>query len=112
MSQLRQASSQRADKPDPFQKLTWADFVQLVLELTIKAYRAMYHDRVVQLNWEENTFTSRLKEYLQWIAFDYNVRVNFRHKIHTPEMDKGEQPTIQAKGNRFVNVWNLGNRLP
>jgi hypothetical protein len=97
LSQLIQAALPSGSKPAPFPKLSWPDFVQLVLVLTIDAYRAMYQDRVAQLNWEENTFTSRLKDYLQWIAFDFNVRVNFRHKIHTPEMDKGEQPTKQAK---------------
>ncbi len=97
MSQLKQLSSPSDGKPEEFVKLSWPNFVQLVLELTVKGYQAMYQDRVAQRDWEENTFTSRLKDYIARIAFDYGVQVNFRHKIHTPEMDEGKQPTIEAK---------------
>lgn len=96
MNPLRQASFPSAGKPDKF-KLTWSEFVQHVLLLTIKAYQTMYQARIAQRDWEENTFTIRLGEdYLRPIAFD-TMRVIVRDKVHTPQMKKGEQPTIEAK---------------
>ncbi len=100
MSQLRDASSPSTGQPDPFPKLTWADFVRLVLELTVTAYRAMYKAKVARRDWEENVFTLRLGyDYLRPIAFDLEspIYVMVRTKKHTEQMKEGEQPTIQAK---------------
>jgi len=99
LSQLGQESLPSAGK-SKFDKLAWSDFVQHVLLLTIKAYRAMCQDRIAQSDWEENTFTIRLGEdYLLPIAFDneYSIRVNIRHKVHTQQMKEGKQATIEAK---------------
>ena len=99
MSQLKQASFPSAGK-SKFDKLTWSEFVQHVLVLTIKAYRAMSRARVAQSDWEENTFTICLGEdYLHPIAFDneYSIRVDIRSKVHTKRMKEGKQATIEAK---------------
>jgi len=99
LSQLKQAPLPSAGKPK-CDKLTWLDFVQHVLLLTIKAYQAMYQDKIAQSDWEENTFTIRLGEdYLRPIAFDneYSIRVDIRSKVHTQQMKAGKQATIEAK---------------
>jgi hypothetical protein len=100
LSQLRQAASPSTGKPEPIYELSWVDFVQLVLELTVKAYRAMYQDRIARRDWEENVFSLRLAvDYLRRIAFDSesSVRVHWRGKNPTERMKKGEQATIEAK---------------
>lgn len=99
MSQLGQASP-TAGQPERFSKLTWPEFVQHVLELTVKAYQAMLRARIAQPDWEENTFTIRLAdEYLRPIAFEdeYSIRVEIRSKVHTRQMREGTQATIEAK---------------
>ncbi|MBC8229446.1 hypothetical protein H8E77_07865 [bacterium] len=99
MSQLGQESFPSAGNTKRF-KITWSEFVQHVLVLTIKAYQAMYQDQIAQSNWEENTFTIRLGEdYLRPIAFnnEYSVRVEIRTKVHTQQMREGKQATIEAK---------------
>jgi len=99
LSQLRQVSSSIGE-PAKSSKLTWSDTVQIVVQLTIKAYQAMYEDFIAQRDWEENVFTIRLGEdYLRPIAFDheYPVFVSIRQKIHTDDMKSGEQATIEAK---------------
>lgn len=81
-------------------KLTWQEFVQHVLVLTVKAYRAMCKDCIAKSDWEENTFTIRLGEdYLRPIGFDddYSIRVDIRSKVHTQQMKNGTQKTIEAK---------------
>jgi len=99
LSQLRRAgvpSDERPKKP----RFTWAEFVQIVLELTVQAYQAMHQDHIAKRNWEENTFTLRLGEdYLRLIAFDNElpVFVHVRTKRHTQEMKTGKQATIEAK---------------
>lgn len=98
MSQLRRAGSPSIGKPSIH--LGWSDFVQIVLQLTVQAYQAMYRDKIVQKHWEENVFTERLGEdYLRPIAFDNesSLRIEIRSKVHTDEMRQGIQGTIQAK---------------
>jgi hypothetical protein len=107
LSQLRRAASPSSGKPE---KLSWAEFVQHVLGLTIKAYQAMRRDRVAEHHWEENVFTERLgHDYIRTIAFDEEspVRVTIRAKIHTEQMRKGKQPTIEAKeiDLQMSDVW-------
>jgi hypothetical protein len=100
LSQLRGAQPPSTGEPKKFIKLTWADFVQLVLELTIQAYQAMRQDCVVRRDWEENTFTLLLYEdYLRPLAFDNEdpVFVECRTKVHTQAMKTGKQATIEAK---------------
>jgi hypothetical protein len=99
LSQLGQTSP-TAGQPERFSKLTWLEFVQHVLELTVRAYQAMLRARIAQPDWEENTFTIRLaNEYLRPIAFDdeYSIRVEVRSKVHTKQMGEGRQATIEAK---------------
>ncbi len=98
MSQLHRAGPPSAGKP-PI-SITWPDFVQLVLELTIRAYRVMCLDRIAKQDWEENTFTINLGEvYLRPIAFNRElpIFVHVRPKTHTEKMKAGKQKTIEAK---------------
>ena len=100
MSQLRQTSFPTSDVPEPFPKLSWSDFVQNVLELTVKAYQAMYQARLAQSNWEENVFSLSLgDDYLRPIAFDneFPIYVIVRTRKHTEQMKQGKQATIEAK---------------
>ena len=98
MSRLRRTSFPSSGAPESFPKLSWDDFVQLVLELTVKAYEAMYQARIARSDWEENVFSLCLGEdYLQPLAFDHAIFVILRPKIHTEQMKQGKQATIEAK---------------
>ena len=97
MSQLRQTTFPSSGKPAPSSKLSWQDFVQLVLDLTVMAYWAMSQDRVASVEWEENVFTLRLGEdYIRPLAFDNEIpiRAVVRPKAHTDQMRSGMQATI------------------
>ncbi len=95
MSQLRQAGLPSFGKP-PI-SITWSDFVQIVLNLTIQAYQIMYKAEKANHTWEENVFTERLATFLDPIAFEHSIRVEIRSKVHTEAMREGKQPTIEAK---------------
>lgn len=100
MSQLTQPINNSVGKPTKTNKLTWPDFVQKVLQVTISAYQAMAQDKIAQLSWEEDTFTICLGEdYIRPFVFDNNlpIRVIIRPKVHTDEMKKGLQSAKQAK---------------
>ena len=100
MSQLRQVISSGIGQPIASSKLTWSDTVHIVVELTIKAYQAMFQEVVAQRDWEENVFTIRLgDDYLHRLALDheYPLIVNVRQKRHTSKMKTGEQSTTEAK---------------
>ena len=107
MSQLRRAPS--SSRPEGYSKLSWAEFVQHVLGLTVKAYQAMRRDRVAERGWEENVFTKRLGDYIITIVFDDEspVRVSVGPKVYTEQMRKGEQPTTEAKeiDLQMFDVW-------
>jgi hypothetical protein len=100
LSQLSQAAGASAGDSGQFDKLTWEEFVQLVIELTIRAYREMRRACPVRRDWEENTFTILLgDDYLRPLAFDHfpSLHVGIRTKVHTPAMKTGRQETIEAK---------------
>ena len=112
MSQLRQATPISVGQPQPSIKLTWSDFVQVVLEVTIQAYQLMRQARVAERSWEENVFTLRLgNDYIRPIAFDRNLplRVSVRTKIHTEAMRTGKQKTIEAK-EIDLQIFDTGER--
>lgn len=100
MSQLRQAASPSTGDVRQSSKLTWSEFVQLVLEVTVEAYQTMRQERIAQQNWEENLFTLRFgDDYIRPLTFDKElpIRVWVRPKIHTERMKSGKQATIEAK---------------
>jgi hypothetical protein len=100
LSQLRQTRQPVTGKSHNEWALTWPDFVQVVLNLTIQAYRAMRQAGIAQRDWEENRFTVCLAaDYLRPLAFDhdYSIRVEIRSKVHTQAMKDGTQATIEAK---------------
>jgi len=98
LSQLRKVGKPKIGEPQTEVKLSWPDFVQLVLDLTVQAYQAMREDGIAQQDWEENVFTIRLGEdYIRPIAFEAALRINIRDKVHTEEMKMGKQKTISAK---------------
>jgi hypothetical protein len=110
LSQLSEVGKPSVGIPDRNNKLLWADFVQLVLELTIQAYQAMLIDGIAQQNWEENVFTVRLgDDYIRNIVFDRElpIRHEIRTKLHTDAMRAGKQSTIQAKeiDLKLFDVW-------
>lgn len=98
MSQLR--TIQSVKDSGKFSKLTWEEFVQTVLILTVRAYQAMQKACPVQHDWEENTFTINLAyDYMHPLAFDMElpIRLWVRTKTHTKSMHTGDQATIEAK---------------
>lgn len=98
MAQLRQPPADSEGRLPAHCALTWQDFVNHVLEVTVTAYQAMYRDRVAQAEWEENVFTIRLGDYIRILTFDLHspLRVVVRPKTHTADMAVGRQATIQA----------------
>ena len=112
MTQLTETASPSIGKPAGFEKLTWPDFVECVLELTIEAYRTMHSEHVVQRDWHEDVFTLWLGyDYLRPIAFDNesSIRVNVRQKRHTKDKKTGDQATIEAKeiDMSLSGVWEI-----
>ncbi|MCP4167748.1 MAG: hypothetical protein GY759_17910 [Chloroflexi bacterium] len=110
MSQLQQVASSSIGRSSKSCKLTWADFVSSVLQITIQAYQLMFTDQIAKIDWEENVFTERLGvDYIRPLAFDRDlpIRVSVRNKIHTEAMREGTQPTIQAKeiDMMLFDVW-------
>ena len=114
MSQLRQESLPSAGK-SKFDKLAWSDFVQHVLELTVKAYQAMYQDRTAQSDWEEDKFTACLGEnYLYHIVRDNDspILITIQRPVYKPQMKEGKQSSSEAKridlslGNWEQNYFN------
>lgn len=98
MSQLRKVGRPSVGSISNQFKLEWSDFVRLVLELTIQAYKEMKKAKVAQQDWEENVFTVHLgDEYLAPIAFESSINITVREKVHTDEMKFGKQKTISAK---------------
>jgi hypothetical protein len=99
LSQLRPVVQPTTTKPQEEWALAWPDFVQVVLELTIQAYQAMRQAGVARRDWEENTFTICLGDYLRPLAFDHDhsIRLEIRSKVHTQAMKDGTQATIEAK---------------
>lgn len=77
--------------------LSWDDFVQLAISLTIQAYHSMQQKYDIKQNWEENVFTVNLEDCLRPLAYEYSIFVDTRKKQHTTKMRTGEQATIEAK---------------
>lgn len=112
MSQLRQTASVSIGQLQPSIKLAWSDFVQVVLEVTIEAYRVMRQEQVTERGWEENVFTLRLGyDYIRPIAFDRNLplRVSVRTKTHTEAMRMGKQKTNEAK-EIDLQIFDIGEK--
>jgi hypothetical protein len=85
------ATSLASGSPDNF-RVPWESFVQLVLEITVEAYRRMRQDRVARRDWEEDAFTANLTEnYIQPLMRQYklNLVAKARTKVHTPSMRTG-----------------------
>lgn len=87
MGQLQQVSVS-IGKPFEGLGLTWPEFVQMVLELTVQAHRAMNEAGIAKRDWEENVFTINLENHLHRIALDNELPlfVHSRKKQHTPAM--------------------------
>lgn len=94
MSQIHKVGEPSVGKPST--RIKWDDFVKLVLKLTIRAYIKMRQDKRAQRDWEENTFTVNLANYLRPMALESSILVEpFRPEI-TMDMKKGEQSTKEA----------------
>ena len=81
----------------PF-RVPWESFVQLVLEITVDAYQRMRQDSVAQQGWEEDTFTLKLKDYIQPLARQHplNLVAMVQTPVHTPAMYTGGVSTKKA----------------
>ncbi len=98
MSQLRQATTTGSGHNNPSLKLTWSDFVQVVLEVTVQAYCNLRESKVAERNWEENVFTLNLiQDHLRPLAYERSIIAIMRPKVHTDAMKSGKQKTIEAK---------------
>lgn len=77
----------------------WEAFVQIVLEVTVQAYRNMREKHIVQQSWEEDHFTINLEDCIRPLAFKHpmNITVVARTKTHTVEMKSGEVTAKRAK---------------
>ena len=101
MSQLRPGIQPITAKRQEEWALSWPDFVQVVLELTIQAYQAMLQSGIARREWEENTFTINLEDQIRPIALtnDLPIYVHTLHKRYTPGMktEADEMTTKKAK---------------
>jgi hypothetical protein len=93
-----QTPSPISGSPDPF-RIPWESFVQLVLEITVKAYQLMCQDGVVQQSWEEDTFSLILAtRYIRPLARQHplNLIVMTQTEVYKPEMYTGAVSTRKA----------------
>jgi len=77
----------------------WQVFVQIVIELTINAYKDMQEKGIAQHDWEEDHFTINLENFIRPLAFRHpmNLTVVARARTHTSEMVAGVTSAKQAK---------------
>ena len=99
MSQLQQVGHPSHGTPQKRIDLTWSDFVQLALDLTVQAYQEMRHEQIVRQDWKEDQFTVNLVGHLQPIARMKGVFVNRFGKVITEDMKAGNQSVKEA--NKF-----------
>jgi len=96
LSQIYEVGKPSVGKPSKRIELTWDDFVQLVLEITIQAYKSMHQEKQAQRDWEEDTFTSNLEAHLQPIALENAVLVEPFKTVITDDMREGKQSHKKA----------------
>lgn len=84
--------------PNYFPNL-WKSFVQVVLEITVQAYQNMRLARVARREWEEDTFTINLEDYIRPIAYKHplSLTVVSRSRVYVAGMKTGEISTKEAK---------------
>ncbi|HSH01153.1 MAG TPA: hypothetical protein VLL52_01455 [Anaerolineae bacterium] len=78
--------------------LSWDEFVKLIIELTIEAYKLWKQNDDISINREDN-FTINLRRYINDLAYDkgYPITARSHQKSYTDRMYSGEQDTKEAK---------------
>ena len=85
----------------------WSGFLQEVLETTVTAYRMLKHKSTVRSNWNEDTFTLQIVEYMkQFIRTGKtSLCTQVQQYIYTPEMIAGDEPSERAV-KLDIKVWH------
>ena len=73
----------------------WNSFVQIVLDVTVRAYKKLFEQNIV--NWEENDFTFKLRKLIRPLAFEKGIYVQYQEVNYLAELETGEIPLNQAK---------------
>ena len=95
-----------------FQALSWAAFVQLVLEITVHAYQKMRRDKVARQEWPEDTFTAKLTEdYIQPLAQQHslNLVAVAQAPVYSAAIKNGQISPLKASKidiKLFIGTWD------
>ena len=96
------------DMPDIFVSFeAWAGFLQDVLETTVAAYLLLKQENIVRSTWEEDTFTIRMKTWMNQFSRRYKspLRAQTQPPIYTPEMMVGKESPKKAV-KLDIKVWD------
>ncbi|WP_129678132.1 hypothetical protein [Candidatus Chloroploca sp. Khr17] len=78
----------------------------MALSVTIKGYLLLRADQKPKKDWNEDTFTSSLGEdYIHHVAYEHNIFVIVRSKVHTEQIKSGE---VLAKTAKEMDMWLYG----
>lgn len=78
--------------------MPWDIFHQVAISTTIKAYQVMCATVTAGLDWEEDTFTVQLKDYIRKQISEEGLPIEAEAhvKVHTPEMRRGKKSVKEA----------------
>lgn len=107
MSQIHKAGDPSVGKPSI--RIKWEEFVQLVLELTIRAYRNMRQEKKAHSDWKEDTFTINLESHLRPIALENSIFVKRFEPVITDDMRNGKQSVKEANKIDLSLFWPWSN---
>lgn len=90
-------SSSSFGSPSPFH-LPWDTLKVAVLSITVKAYKAMKADKIAKQDWEEDTFTLILRNYIRKQLDKENlpIQVETQQEVYTVDMHSGAKSTKTA----------------
>lgn len=87
--------------------IPWSTFVQIVLEITIEAYKVLVSSGKSTATWEEDHFSINLEKCIRPVAIHKSIpfQVRSQVQVYTPEIEKG---SISAKEAVRIDIqlWN------
>lgn len=75
----------------------WNNFIQMVLEVTIRAFQKLSEKSIATLQWEEDHFTINLEDCLRPLSSAIGLTVVSQIPVYTPEMKAGKVSVKNAK---------------
>jgi len=78
--------------------ISWDAFVQLIREITVAGYQSMRSKARPQREWEEDTFTINLRDYIRPLVRHHPLAIQVQTQVHvyTEKMKSGEESSKKA----------------